>query len=760
MADHAAAIPLQSKDHKTLMDVIDKLRSKGINRYVNLPQIVVCGDQSSGKSSVLQAISGMSFPTQDNLCTRFATELILRHTGEDAEEKCHISISPGADRSNQERARLEQFKYSEIPDSNNIGVLVDKAKEGLFRAGNKEQSAEDAAIVQSLVLSYMKNPRSIILAVVSAQSNFALQEVTQHAREIDIQGIRTIGLITKPDTLDFRLGWHVIRNRDFKSRNATNEERDKAELRFFDQGIWAGLPRSQKGAGSLRTRLSEVLKNQILDQLPDVLGEIQRGLEDCSSRLEKLGTARSSLGEQRKFLLNVSHQFSHLISEAKDGTYQDKFFGNAREEEGYEKRLRAIVQNTLSDFSDQMRINGKAREIVETSANRSRNQVLRSDYLQEVRRLMKRTRGCELLGTYNPLIIGELFHKQCAPWRGWLENYSEKIFGAVDFTVNAVLAHVVDEDTKVKLWGELINDALDQLNRQLQKRVNEVLRPHEDGHPITYNHYLTENVHKIRIGRVRKRLELGLNESGITSKKCPTNIDTVLDTLVKHTEADMETSASSDAIDWMEAYYQVALKQVVDDFSTLAIEASLISQLPGLFTPEIVFDLSDDVVSRIAGESWETADERRFITDKMEILRSGMVELQRLSKHRRCANDYEEAKADTPRPVTFESEQSSGQSTSGKYIEDETEEDEIEEDGIEQEELKEAIQVTAAEKEAIVEPSEVKLNEEFSGMEVDYPAAPREKGPWDDWGNLPIATKKKKKKGRSMTCDWTGMVEE
>lgn len=71
----------------------------------------------------------------------------------------------------------------------------------------------------------------------------------------------------------------------------------------------------------------------------------------------------------------------------------------------------------------------------------------------------------------------------------------------------------------------------------------------------------------------------------------------------------------------------------MDDFSKLAIEACLISKLPGLFTPEVVFELSDDTVSRIAAESWETADERQFLTDKMNVLSSGMTELQRLSKY-------------------------------------------------------------------------------------------------------------------------------
>ncbi|KAI1476076.1 P-loop containing nucleoside triphosphate hydrolase protein [Daldinia eschscholtzii] len=704
MAAKGAAVPLQSKDHKTLMDIIDKLRSKGINRYVNLPQIVVCGDQSSGKSSVLQAISGMTFPTKDSLCTRFATELILRHTNEHTEEKCHVSISPGVDRSPQEKALLEKFQYSEIPGNFNIGALVEKAKEamgigidqgrtfskdvlrielsgptqphltivdlpGLFRAGNKEQSAEDVAIVKSLVLSYMKNPRSIILAVVSAQSNFALQEVTQHAREIDIRGERTLGLITKPDTLDvgsaserdyfelvqnrdvnFRLGWHVMRNRDFKSRDFTNEERDQAEAEFFDQGVWAGLPRSHKGSASLRTRLSEVLKEQILEQLPDVLGETQRGLEECSSQLEKLGAARGTLAEQRKYLLSASQQFSNLITEAKDGFYQNKFFGNAREEAGYRKRLRAVVQNTLTDFAQIMRTDGQARKIVENAPKNDPTQVSRADYLLEVKDLMRRTRGCELPGTYNPLIIGELFREQCKPWRSWLESFSSDIFDAVDRAVNEALSYIVDEDTKAKLWGELISDGLDQLNRQLQEKVDEILRPHEDGHPITYNHYLTENVQKIRMSRYRSNIMRGLLESGGGSKMIQQSLDECLEAILKHTEKDMETMSSSDAIDWMEAYYKVALKQVVDDFSKLAIEACLISKLPSLFTPEVVFDLSDDTVGRIAAESWETADERKFLTEKMSVLSSGMTELQRLSKyHKRIGGKHPEKVDDISR---------------------------------------------------------------------------------------------------------------
>jgi hypothetical protein len=153
---------------------------------------------------------------------------------------------------------------------------------GLFRAGNSDQSTDDAATVRKLVRSYMKRPRSIILAVVSAKSDFALQEVTEFARELDPKGSRTLGLITKPDTLDvgsdseaayaklvrnvdvvFRLGWHVLKNRSYQTTEASSVERNEAEEDFFARGIWASLDPAQLGIKSLRHRLSNVLKEQI-----------------------------------------------------------------------------------------------------------------------------------------------------------------------------------------------------------------------------------------------------------------------------------------------------------------------------------------------------------------------------------------------------------------------------------------------------------------------------------------------------------------
>jgi GTP-binding protein EngB required for normal cell division len=602
------SILLQSKDHRDLLDIIDTLRSKGINRYVDLPEIIVCGDQSAGKSSVLEAISGLSFPTKDNLCTRFATELVLRR---DATARVKASIHPGPDRSPEEVERLNEFHLDIDIAHPNVANLVERAKEamgisdvkafsmdvlrvelcgptqphltlvdlpGLFRAGSRDQSVDDARIVRKTVRDYMKRPRSIILAVVSAKSDSALQEVTELARELDPTGIRTLGLITKPDTLDtgsdseaaylklaqnkdvvFRLGWHVLKNRSYEMRGASSAERDQAEEDFFATGVWTSMDPTHLGVKSLKPRLSNVLKDQILHQLPSLLQDVRLAIEESQARLNRLGTSRGTLEEQRRYLIRVSQDFSSLMKAAVDGIYNDAFFGRAQEESGYQKRIRAVVQNTLTEFEEQMRKKGQTRVIVESSTTTSLlppGEISRSDYIMEVKNLMRKSRGRELPGTFSPLIIGELFTEQCQPWRTIAAGAKERVLQVVYLAIEVMVAHIVNEETAGGLL-QLIFQGIDALKRNLDQKMVELVDPYYNSHPITYNHYLTENVQKAQSMRSQKRLEEQLKRL-FPGEVYADNYQALLGVLKQHTEADMERYASDIAIDYMQAYYKVS----------------------------------------------------------------------------------------------------------------------------------------------------------------------------------------------------------
>lgn len=74
-----------------LLEKIDKLFAGNVGEYISLPQIVVVGDQSSGKSSVLAGLMRLPFARDSGLCTRLATQIIFRRS---VEEKSVISIIP------------------------------------------------------------------------------------------------------------------------------------------------------------------------------------------------------------------------------------------------------------------------------------------------------------------------------------------------------------------------------------------------------------------------------------------------------------------------------------------------------------------------------------------------------------------------------------------------------------------------------------------------------------------------------------------
>ncbi|KAK3692330.1 P-loop containing nucleoside triphosphate hydrolase protein [Podospora appendiculata] len=679
---------LQSKEYRDLLDVVDRLRNQGLSRYVDLPQIIVCGDQSSGKSSALEAISGMSFPAKDNLCTRFATELILRRA---PVAGIDISISPGSDRTEDEQATLEAFTYTGTLEALDLGRIIDDAKNtmglneaskvfstdvlrvevsgpsqphltlvdlpGLFLAGNKDQSEQDAALIEKLVLSYMKNPRTIILAVVSAKSDFALQQVTRHTREQDPRGKRTLGLITKPDTLDqgsdseqfyiqlaqnkdvhFGLGWHVLRNRTYAERNDSAAARDAAEADFFSNGVWTSLKPSQLGVASLRLRLSQVLRNQILWQLPSVLEDVTRGIDECRATLQQLGTPRVTSAEQRRHLLKVSARWSEMARAAIDGTYTDSFFHEAAD-----RRLRAIMQKTLAAFAKEMHLKGHAKNIIDYSDEEDSDDdipgphvIRRSTYIDKVKMLMVDSRGRELPGTYNPLIVAELFRKQCKPWHGMVRSVLESTFHAASRTMESILQHAADEETATALLSIVVAPAMEAIRAGLWSEADKILEPHISGHPITYNHYLTDNVQKAQAQRLRLKLEEHLKSFFNTSKLSSGPMDyrfdmlTLFDKLTIRMEPDMDTYSCSMAIDMMEAYYKVALKTVIDSVSTLAVERCLLQKLPGILNPEVVCELPDDIVSRIAAEGPESVAKREQATEKLAVLEEAMVELRRL----------------------------------------------------------------------------------------------------------------------------------
>jgi GTP-binding protein EngB required for normal cell division len=615
-----ALTALCSKDQLELLDSIDSLRSQGISHYVSLPQIIVCGDQSSGKSSVLEAISGVSFPIKSNLCTRFPTELVLRKTSHIG---VSVSIVPDQSRSEPEQLSLSSF-HETLDGFNGLPTLIENAKiamgisthgrafskdllrvevsgpdrphltivdlPGLVHSETKQQSASDVELVQDVVQAYMKEPRSIILAVVSAKNDFANQIVLKLARAADKKGNRTLGVITKPDTLipdseseamyvalarnqdvEFRLGWHVLKNMDSEKGEWSVVDRDTKEEEFFSQGSWNELSRSLLGIDRLRGRLSKVLVGQIAAELPSLVNEIETKSEVCRRKLEKLGEPRVTSDEQRLYLLHISQLFQSLVKAAVDGTYNDLFFEDAKSESGYQKRIRAVVQNLNLDFAACIARRGHHREIVDPvqspNVPRGVTASTRKEFIDHIEDLMKRTRGRELPGTFNPMIVADLFLEQSTPWEAIAQSHVDKVWEAAKAFVGLTTSYIADAATSKALFQKIFEPALNQLKERLKAKMVELLMPHKTSHPITYNQDFTQTLQRVRNERSEDEYSRILKDffrvASLNSVYLRDDIDLrpLVKALLRRTEPDMGRSASSEALDCMEAYYKVSRPQ-------------------------------------------------------------------------------------------------------------------------------------------------------------------------------------------------------
>lgn len=616
-------VHLQTQQHDELLDLIDTLRSQGISRYIDLPQLIVCGDQSAGKSSVLEAISGgLRFPTKDSLCTRFPIELILRRS---PTPQVNITIIPHEGRSKEEKDALADFEpptvslevFPDIVDAAAKAMGIDGSQKsfskdvlrvelsgptqpqltlvdlpGLYHAGNEHQSREEAETIHSLVNEYMGKERSIILAVVSAMNDYNNQIVTEYARRADPKGDRTLGIITKPDALHsgsntlytfqdllmdqgtrFKLGWNVLRNRDYKTRTSTTEERDKAEELFFQNDDWKKIAKDRLGVQAIRKRLSDILFAHILKELPQLLQDVQDGITGCEQRLNSLGTSRYTLAAQRIYLVDASQKFATLMDDSIKGKYHAAFFGSSHPDEGYDKRLRAVVQNIMNSFAQEMHLRGHTVALVDHVPNQDDSQhtaprpTSREEFLKYVELRMNRNRGRELPGTFNPDIIGDLFLDQAQPWKGIMHLTREQLLKASETTIDLILEHVTDPTTAQAIQLYLIQPNMKVVSNALSEKVDEVLRPHLFGHPLTFNHYFIDNIQKKRSDETRKALanklaaffgkdpEAELESDRIYDGKF--NIRALLDSLVLKTEVEFDRFARVEATNAMEAYYKV-----------------------------------------------------------------------------------------------------------------------------------------------------------------------------------------------------------
>ena len=416
---------LQSGASLKRLSLISNLRSRGIGDHIDLPQLIVSGDQSTGKSSVLEGITGVPFPRQDGLCTRFATEINMEHTSEqDIDTEITATIIPSESREDKSKEELRAF-LRHLSNFQELPAVIDGAGElmglrgygtvqsgsafgqdvlrikvrgntglnltivdlpGIIQVPNDEQDDNDVDTVHALVDSYIANPRTIILAVVQAGNDISNQSIVKKSKKFDEDGERTIGVITKPDlinigahtrisalsknedTTKLKLGFFMVKN---PSPSEVEEkidmaERESKELAYFSSPPWkdAGLNQTRIGVGSLRAFLQELLSQHTERELPKVQTEVRTLIKSTEKALACLGEERPTTSHMRMFLSRLAMRYHNLTNAALVGDYGSSEFEFFNVSFSESRRLRAFVHSVNTDFSKKMRLQGSTIKIV------------------------------------------------------------------------------------------------------------------------------------------------------------------------------------------------------------------------------------------------------------------------------------------------------------------------------------------------------------------------------------------------------------
>ncbi|ORX87270.1 dynamin-related protein [Basidiobolus meristosporus CBS 931.73] len=342
-------IPLVNK----LQDVFNTVG----NDQLDLPQIVVVGSQSSGKSSVLENIVGRDFlPRGSGIVTRRPLVFQLVNLPENSliQEYAEFLHIPDKRFSDLTEVRDEIEKETLRVAGTNKGIsripihlkiystkvlnltLVDLP--GLTKIPVGDQPTDIEKQTRQLILEYITKPNSIILAVSPANVDIVNSESLKAAREVDPDGTRTVGVLTKIDLMDagtnaldilagrvihLRLGFIGVVNRS-QQDNVTNTTISKAlekESEFFKSHPAYRSIADKCGTGYLAKTLNHILVKHIREKLPDMKAKLNSLIGQTQQELNTYGDASlSQTVNQGAFVLSLLTKFSTGFISSIDGT--------------------------------------------------------------------------------------------------------------------------------------------------------------------------------------------------------------------------------------------------------------------------------------------------------------------------------------------------------------------------------------------------------------------------------------------------------
>ncbi|CAL9004560.1 unnamed protein product [Prunus brigantina] len=327
---------------RPMLDAIDKLRVLMVmEEGIQLPTIVVVGDQSSGKSSVLESLAGISLPRGQGICTRVPLVMRLQHHS-DPKPELSLEYNGRVEQTDEENISEDIVNATNLIAGDKKGIsdtpltlLVKKNGvpdltmvdlPGITRVPVHGQPENIYDQIKDMIIKYIKPDESIILNVLSASTDFSTCESISMSRSVDKTGERTLAVVTKvdmapegllekvtADDVDIGLGYVCVRNR---IRDETYEEAKAIADRLFKtHPLLSKIDKSMVGIQVLADKLVQIQAVSIARNLPVIVKKINDKLNSYLSELNKLPKTLTTIAEALTAFMQIIQQ---IIEESKE----------------------------------------------------------------------------------------------------------------------------------------------------------------------------------------------------------------------------------------------------------------------------------------------------------------------------------------------------------------------------------------------------------------------------------------------------------
>uniref|UniRef100_A0A7M4FG83 Dynamin-type G domain-containing protein n=1 Tax=Crocodylus porosus TaxID=8502 RepID=A0A7M4FG83_CROPO len=269
------------------IDLIDSLRALGVEKVLVFPAIAMIGDQSSGKSSVLEALSGVALSRGSGIVTRCPLEVKLKKIHVTEGWKGKIKYKEVQELDYPSEVEKEIKNAQDLMAGKGVGISQELISLEISSPYVPDLTLIDLPGIAKIIKhikTYITKQETINSVVVSSNIDIATTEALKMANEVDPDGERTLGVLTKPDLVDkgtertvidivhnlsvpLRKGYMIVKSHGQQDTNdkLTLASAITREREFFEEHEYFGIVLEEKKATIplLAERLTQELTDHI-----------------------------------------------------------------------------------------------------------------------------------------------------------------------------------------------------------------------------------------------------------------------------------------------------------------------------------------------------------------------------------------------------------------------------------------------------------------------------------------------------------------